>query len=109
MDPEIHPQPHTFQFDRFLQADGSSRKTDFYRGGKRLKYYNMPWGAGVSMCPGRFFAVNELKQFVFLMLSYFEFELVNPEEEIPPIDCSRWGFGTMQPTHDIQFKYRLRF
>ena len=27
----------------------------------------MPWGAGVSMCPGRFFAMNELKQFVFLM------------------------------------------
>ncbi|XP_072366289.1 5-beta-cholestane-3-alpha,7-alpha-diol 12-alpha-hydroxylase-like [Scyliorhinus torazame] len=109
MDPEIHPQPHTFQFDRFLQADGSSRKTDFYKGGKRLKYYNMPWGAGVSMCPGRFFAVNELKQFVFLMLSYFEFELVNPEEEIPPIDCSRWALGTIHPTRDIQFKYRLRF
>ncbi|XP_078087554.1 5-beta-cholestane-3-alpha,7-alpha-diol 12-alpha-hydroxylase-like [Mustelus asterias] len=109
MDPEIHPEPHTFRFDRFLQADGSSRKTEFYKGGKKLKYYNMPWGAGVSMCPGRFFAVNELKQFVFLMLSYFEFELVNPQEEIPPIDCSRWGFGIMQPTHDVQFRYRLRF
>ncbi|XP_041040027.1 5-beta-cholestane-3-alpha,7-alpha-diol 12-alpha-hydroxylase [Carcharodon carcharias] len=111
MDPEIHPQPHTFRYDRFLRpgGDGASvRKTDFYKGGKRLKYYNMPWGAGVSMCPGRFFAVNELKQFVFLMISYFDFELLNPEEGVPPVDCSRWGFGTMQPTRSVRFRYRMR-
>ncbi|MBN3280585.1 CP8B1 hydroxylase, partial [Polyodon spathula] len=69
----------------------------------------MPWGAGVTMCPGRFFATNELKQFVFLMLTYFEFELENPDEEIPSIDVTRWGFGSMQPVRDVQFKYRLRF
>ncbi|XP_078392846.1 7-alpha-hydroxycholest-4-en-3-one 12-alpha-hydroxylase [Cetorhinus maximus] len=113
-DPEVHPEPHTFRYDRFLQpgggdGDGPVRKTDFYKDGKRLKYYNMPWGAGVSMCPGRFFAVNELKQFVFLMISYFDFELLNPEEGVPPIDCSRWGFGSMQPTRDVRFRYRLRF
>ncbi|XP_043918571.1 7-alpha-hydroxycholest-4-en-3-one 12-alpha-hydroxylase-like [Protopterus annectens] len=108
MDPEVHPEPHIFKYDRFLNSDGT-KKIEFYKNGKRLKYYNMPWGAGVSMCPGRFFAVNELKQFVFLMLTYFEFELVNPNEEIPPIDSNRWGFGSMQPTHDIMFKYRLRY
>ncbi|XP_062337920.1 5-beta-cholestane-3-alpha,7-alpha-diol 12-alpha-hydroxylase-like [Osmerus eperlanus] len=108
MDPEVHPDPHTFKYDRFLTSDGS-KKTDFYKGGKKLKFYNMPWGAGVSICPGRFFATNELKQFVFLMLIYFEFELKNPDEEIPKIDTKRWGFGSMQPTKDIQFKYRLRF
>ncbi|XP_067852453.1 7-alpha-hydroxycholest-4-en-3-one 12-alpha-hydroxylase-like [Heptranchias perlo] len=108
MNPEVHPQPDTFRYNRFLNPDGT-RKTYFYKGGQKVKYYNMPWGAGVSMCPGRFFAVNELKQFVFLMLSYFEFDLVNPDEEIPPINSSRWGFGTMQPTHDVQFKYHLRF
>uniref|UniRef100_A0A3Q2T6K0 Cytochrome P450 family 8 subfamily B member 1, tandem duplicate 3 n=1 Tax=Fundulus heteroclitus TaxID=8078 RepID=A0A3Q2T6K0_FUNHE len=63
----------------------------------------------VSMCPGRFFATNELKQFVFLMLVYFEFELKNPNEEIPEIDFRRWGFGSMQPIRDVQFRYRLRF
>uniref|UniRef100_UPI00398E3EB1 5-beta-cholestane-3-alpha,7-alpha-diol 12-alpha-hydroxylase-like n=1 Tax=Pristiophorus japonicus TaxID=55135 RepID=UPI00398E3EB1 len=108
MNPQVHPEPHTFRHDRFLGPDGS-RKSDFYKDGQRLKYYNMPWGAGVSMCPGRFFATNELKQFVFLMLTYFDLELLHPEEEMPPINSSRWGFGTMQPTHDIQFKYRLRF
>ncbi|XP_018929502.1 5-beta-cholestane-3-alpha,7-alpha-diol 12-alpha-hydroxylase-like [Cyprinus carpio] len=108
VDPEVYPDPYTFKYDRFLTPDGN-KKTDFYKGGKKLKYYNMPWGAGTTMCPGRFFATNELKQFVFLMLSYFDFELKNPNEEIPGIDIRRWGFGSMQPTKDVQFRYRLRF
>ncbi|XP_071217627.1 5-beta-cholestane-3-alpha,7-alpha-diol 12-alpha-hydroxylase-like [Salvelinus alpinus] len=108
IDPEVHPDPLTFKYDRFLTPEGG-KKTDFYKGGKKLKYYNMPWGAGITMCPGRFFATNELKQFVFLMLTYFDFELKNPEEKIPDIDIKRWGFGSMQPTKDIQFRYRLRF
>ncbi|KAI4905346.1 hypothetical protein NFI96_004630 [Prochilodus magdalenae] len=108
MDPEVHPDPHTYKYDRFLTPEGA-KKTEFYKGGKKLKYYTMPWGAGATMCPGRFFATNELKQFVFLMLTYFDFELINPDEKIPDIDTRRWGFGTMQPTKDVQFRYRLRF
>lgn len=108
IDPEIHPDPLSFKYDRFLNPDGS-KKTDFYKRGKKLKYYTMPWGAGVSMCPGRFFATNELKQFVFLMILYFDFELTNPNEDLPEIDVRRWGFGTMQPTRDVDFRYRLRF
>uniref|UniRef100_A0A3Q4BB44 Uncharacterized protein n=1 Tax=Mola mola TaxID=94237 RepID=A0A3Q4BB44_MOLML len=107
IDPEIHPDPHSFKYDRFLNPD-RTKKTDFYKAGNKVKYYTMPWGAGVSMCPGRFFATNELKQFVFLMLVYFEFELKNPDENIPGIDFRRWGFGTMQPDRDVQFRYRLR-
>ena len=108
MDPEVHPDPTTFKYDRFLTSNGE-RLTDFYKKGKKVKYYTMPWGAGVSMCPGRFFATNELKQFIFLLLSYFDFELKNPEVKIPDIDVRRWGFGSMQPTQDIPFKYRLKF
>ncbi|XP_058503083.1 5-beta-cholestane-3-alpha,7-alpha-diol 12-alpha-hydroxylase-like [Solea solea] len=107
MDPEIHPDPCSFKYDRFLNPDGS-KKTHFYKQGKKVKYYNMPWGAGVSMCPGRFFASNEMKQFVFLMLIYFECELKNPDEKIPEIDDGRWGFGSMQPVRDVPFRYRLR-
>ncbi|KAM3869633.1 7-alpha-hydroxycholest-4-en-3-one 12-alpha-hydroxylase-like [Diretmus argenteus] len=107
IDPEVHPDPLSFKYDRFLNA-GVGKKS-FYKAGKKLQYFNMPWGAGVSMCPGRFFATNELKQFVFLMLIYFDFELTNPDEKIPDIDVNRWGFGSMQPTRDIQFRYRLRF
>ncbi|KAM6089000.1 7-alpha-hydroxycholest-4-en-3-one 12-alpha-hydroxylase [Chlamydotis macqueenii] len=107
MNPEIHPEPHEFKYDRFVNPDGT--KKDFYKNGKRLKYFSMPWGAGVSICPGRFFAAAEIKLFVFLMLSYYDLELVNREEEVPEIDVSRWGFGTMQPVHDVLFRYQLRF
>ncbi|XP_070775189.1 5-beta-cholestane-3-alpha,7-alpha-diol 12-alpha-hydroxylase-like [Enoplosus armatus] len=108
IDPEIHPDPHSFKYNRFLNPDGT-KKTDFYKAGKKVKFYNMPWGAGVSMCPGRFFATNELKQFAFLMLVYFEIELKNPDEKRPEFDFTRWGFGTMQPKRDVQFRYRVRY
>ncbi|NXF77483.1 CP8B1 hydroxylase, partial [Sclerurus mexicanus] len=107
MNPEIHNEPHRFKYDRFVNPDGT--KKDFYKNGKKLKYVNMPWGAGVSICPGRFFASAEMKLFVFLMLSHYDLELASEEEEIPPIDISRWGFGTMQPVRDVRFRYRPRF
>ncbi|XP_053294402.1 7-alpha-hydroxycholest-4-en-3-one 12-alpha-hydroxylase-like [Pleuronectes platessa] len=107
-DPEIHPDPHSFKYDRFLNPDGS-KKRDFYKNGQKVKFYSMPWGSGVSMCPGRFFASSEVRQFVFLVLAYFEIELKNPEEKIPEIDFSRWGFGAMQPNREVQFRYRPTF
>ncbi|XP_028933132.1 7-alpha-hydroxycholest-4-en-3-one 12-alpha-hydroxylase [Ornithorhynchus anatinus] len=108
LDPEIHPEPHAFKYDRFLNAEGS-RKVDFFKHGKRVKYYSMPWGAGVSICPGRYFATNEVKLFIFLMVAHFDLELEDPDTEIPHFDKSRWGFGIMQPSADVPFRYRPRF
>ncbi|XP_062978763.1 7-alpha-hydroxycholest-4-en-3-one 12-alpha-hydroxylase-like isoform X1 [Elgaria multicarinata webbii] len=105
-DPEIHPDPHTFKYDRFVTPGGI--KKEFYKNGKKLKYYSMPFGGGTGLCPGRFFAVNEMKMFVLLMLAYFDMELVNAEEEMPTTDVRRHGFGNTKPSHDVQFKYRLR-
>lgn len=105
-DPEVYPEPLTFRYDRFLNSDGLVK--NFYKSGKKLKYHNVPFGIGPSKCPGRFFAVTEIKMFVFLMLACFDLELVNGEEEIPPTDKSQFGFGTILPVHDIQFRYRLR-
>lgn len=107
MDPDIHPEPTAFKYDRFLNPDGT-RKMDFYKSGKKIPHYNMPWGSGVSMCPGRFFALSEMKIFVLLMVMYFDFELVDPDMPVPPIDPRRWGFGTSQPSHEVRFRYRLK-
>lgn len=107
MDPDIHPEPTAFKYDRFLNPDGT-RKVDFYKSGKKIPHYNMPWGSGVSMCPGRFFALSEMKIFVLLMVMYFDFELVDPDMPVPPIDPRRWGFGTSQPSHEVRFRYRLK-
>jgi sterol 12-alpha-hydroxylase len=107
MDPEIHPEPTTFKYDRFLNSNGS-RKVDFYKAGKKIHHYIMPWGSGVSICPGRFFALSEIKLFVLLMVTYFDLVLVDPDIPVPPCDPDRWGFGISQPSYEVCFRYRLK-
>ena len=50
-----------FKYDRFLNKDGSDKK-DFYKGGEKLKYYSMPWGAGTNGCVGKQFAIDTIRQ-----------------------------------------------
>ncbi|KAL2803989.1 7-alpha-hydroxycholest-4-en-3-one 12-alpha-hydroxylase [Daubentonia madagascariensis] len=107
MDPDIHPEPTAFKYNRFLNPNGT-RKVDFHKAGKKIHHYTMPWGSGVSICPGRFLALSEIKLFVLLMVTYFDIELVDPDTPMPPVDPQRWGFGTIQPTHDVRFRYRLQ-
>ncbi|XP_030686111.1 7-alpha-hydroxycholest-4-en-3-one 12-alpha-hydroxylase [Globicephala melas] len=107
MDPDIHSEPTTFKYDRFLTPSGS-RKVDFYKAGKKIHHYTMPWGSGVSICPGRFLALSEMKLFVLLVVTHFDLELVDPDTPVPPVDPQRWGFGTTQPSHEVRFRYRLR-
>ncbi|KAI3369999.1 hypothetical protein L3Q82_024804, partial [Scortum barcoo] len=107
MDPEIHQDPQTFKYDRFLNNDMTARDK-FYKDGKRLKYHTMPWGAGRNMCVGKGFAVKAIKQFVFLLLSHLDLEMCDPEAQLPPVNPSRYGFGMLQPDGDLQVRYRLK-
>lgn len=106
-DPEIYTDPEVFKYNRFLNPDGSEKK-DFYKDGKRLKNHSMPWGAGHNQCLGRAYAINSIKQFVFLVLAHFDLELIDPDVEIPEFDLSRYGFGLMQPERDVPIRYRIR-
>ncbi|KAM3839801.1 prostacyclin synthase [Vipera latastei] len=107
MDPEIYEEPEKFIYDRFLNSDGTEKK-DFYKGGKRLKYYNMPWGAGVNACIGKFFAVNSIKLCVFHLLNCFDLELIDSAKKIPSFDKERYGFGMLQPETDVRIRYKLK-
>ncbi|XP_027630926.1 prostacyclin synthase [Tupaia chinensis] len=106
-DPEIYTDPEVFKYNRFLNPDGSEKK-DFYKDGKRLKNYNMPWGAGHNQCLGRSYAVNSIKQFVLLVLTHLDLELVRADMAVPDSDLSRYGFGLVQPEHDVSIRYRVR-
>ncbi|CAG11640.1 unnamed protein product, partial [Tetraodon nigroviridis] len=106
-DPEIYEDPYEYKFDRFLDEKGQE-KTTFTRKGRKLRYFYMPFGSGVTKCPGRFFAVYEMKQFLSLVLSYFDMELLDPAIQVPPLDQSRAGLGILQPTYDVDFRYKLR-
>ncbi|XP_042522245.1 cholesterol 7-alpha-monooxygenase isoform X2 [Dipodomys spectabilis] len=107
LDPEIYPDPLTFKYDRYLD-ENRKPKTTFYSNGVKLKYYYMPFGSGAMICPGRLFAVQEIKQFLILMLSYFELELVESHYKCPLLDQSRAGLGILPPLNDVQFKYKLK-
>ncbi|KAG5838303.1 hypothetical protein ANANG_G00222340 [Anguilla anguilla] len=107
MDPEIHREPEKFKYDRFLNADGTE-KTDFFKNGRRLKYYTMPWGAGSNTCVGRHFAVSGIKEFIFMVLTCLDLELCDPDCRMPPVNPSRYGFGMLQPDGDLEILYRMK-
>ncbi|KAK7916704.1 hypothetical protein WMY93_012465 [Mugilogobius chulae] len=107
MDPEIYSEPQKFKHDRFLNQDGSV-KMDFYKRGRRLKYYTMPWGAGTNGCVGKQLAINTIRQFVYMVLTKCELELCDPSAQLPEVNTSRYGFGVLQPQEDLLFRYRLK-
>ncbi|CAJ1050986.1 prostacyclin synthase-like [Xyrichtys novacula] len=107
MDPEIHHEPQIFKYDRFLNADGSVKK-DFYKAGRRLKYYTMPWGAGANGCVGKRFAINTIRQFVYMLLTNYDLELCDPNAQMPEVNASRYGFGMLQPERDLPVRYKPR-
>ncbi|XP_037132549.1 cytochrome P450 7B1 isoform X1 [Syngnathus acus] len=101
MDAGIYEQPQAFRFDRF------AHQTEFFKDGQKLRHYLMPFGSGASICPGRFFAVNEIKQVVCLLLLYFDLRLEAGQPDPRP-DGSRAGLGIPRPDQDVRFQYRLR-
>ena len=104
LDPEIFPDPDAFRFDRFV--DDRGRAAWFSKGGRHLTMPFLPFGGGVSMCPGRFFARNEIKVLVATLMSWLDTELV--DRELPPLDFSRIGLGTLPPTKDVVVRVRAR-
>ncbi|KTG41280.1 hypothetical protein cypCar_00041913 [Cyprinus carpio] len=107
MDPQIHQQPEMFQFDRFLNADGTEKK-DFFKDGVRVKCPSVPWGTKDNLCPGRQFAISAIKELVSTILTRFDLELCDKNAKLPLVDPSRYGFGILQPAGDLEIRYRIR-
>ncbi|TTH23514.1 Nucleolar GTP-binding protein 1 [Bagarius yarrelli] len=87
LDPDIYPNPQQYQFDRFVE--NGMVKTNFFKANQKIRYYHMPFGSGATMCPGRFFAINELKQFLCITLMMCDMELVAVRQHLsrlPTID-----------------------
>lgn len=94
-----------YQFDRFVE--NGKLKTEFYKGGQKIRYYHMPFGSGATMCPGRFFAINELKQFLCITLLMYDMQLPAGQQQAT-IDKSRSGLGIIPPANRIYFRYRVK-
>uniref|UniRef100_A0AAY4CN81 Prostacyclin synthase n=1 Tax=Denticeps clupeoides TaxID=299321 RepID=A0AAY4CN81_9TELE len=107
MDPEIYQEPEKFKYNRFLNSDGTPKR-EFYKGGQRLKYYTMPWGAGANGCVGKPFAINAIRQLVFLVVSRLDVEPCDPASGVPAMDPGRYGFGMVQPVGDLPIRYKVK-
>ncbi|XP_075405745.1 cytochrome P450 7B1 [Tenrec ecaudatus] len=103
-DPEVFEAPEEFRYDRFVQ-DGR-KKTAFFKRGKKLNYYIMPFGSGASKCPGRFFAVSEVKLLLFALVTCFDLEMIDDK----PVEqsYSRILFGISYPSSDVLFRYKVK-
>ena len=103
LDPEIYADPYTFRYDRFITVDGPKH---FTKGGQRVQFPLLPFGAGASTCPGRFFARNEFKIVVATLLSSFDVELSSTA--MPDLNFRRVGLGVPPPSKDLPFRLRRR-
>ena len=113
-DPEIYDNPNHYQFDRFVPRPhhAASSTPKFFKRGHELKYPLLPFGGGVSHCPGRLFAFNEIRLLVLLVLNHLRVRLLpSPADEpggparMPPTDPARVGLGILSPIAPLRFAY----
>eukprot|EP00470_Lotharella_oceanica_P016020 CAMPEP_0170187192 /NCGR_PEP_ID=MMETSP0040_2-20121228/41143_1 /TAXON_ID=641309 /ORGANISM="Lotharella oceanica, Strain CCMP622" /LENGTH=506 /DNA_ID=CAMNT_0010434177 /DNA_START=39 /DNA_END=1560 /DNA_ORIENTATION=- len=100
--PNIHPKPEEFVWDRFLEdgkADEPKLKSTFNNNDTKLSrnLAFIPFGGGVSMCPGRFFAATEIKLLLSVLLGGYNLEI---HEKPPQVSQSRAGAGILHPSLD---------
>lgn len=67
----------------------------------------VPYGGGQHLCPGRFFAKNEMMAAFALISSAYEIELLNPELKLEP-DMAFFPIGMLPPKGKIPVRMRRR-
>uniref|UniRef100_A0A8D2D5Q6 25/26-hydroxycholesterol 7alpha-hydroxylase n=1 Tax=Sciurus vulgaris TaxID=55149 RepID=A0A8D2D5Q6_SCIVU len=103
-DPEIFEAPEEFRFDRFIE-DGK-KKTIFSKGGKNQKFSFMPFGLGITKCPGRYVAVVEIKLLLLIFVTYFDLEII--DKKPVGLDYNRLWIGIQHPESDVLFRYKAK-
>jgi cytochrome P450 len=103
-DPEVFPDPDRYVFDRFVERDGKALRME--KGGVPLKHGYLPFGGGVSVCPGRHFARQEVELMIELLLGRCEIEVV--EDRLPGFGASRVGLGVLAPDGPYRVRVRMR-
>lgn len=68
----------------------------------------LAFGAGVTYCPGRKFARNELKILLVYFLHRLDVQLVDKDCPIPCVNASRAGIGIFPPANDVDVTVSLR-
>ena len=70
-DPNLFgPNPYEYQYDRFVKKANQPKAPSV-----------MLFGCGIHMCPGRFWAINEIKMLVALIIRHMDIEFINMTEQ----------------------------
>ena len=126
----VYPNPEVYQPDRFLKKkltdtggepkEGQPVKYDrgpeFHLRGKPLRQFLVPFGGGVSRCPGNLFARNDVKVMVAVILGTCDMRLVGASEgptgvsasDFPGFKPGRAGLGIYPPAKNVAFEIRQR-
>ncbi|RYH21286.1 cytochrome P450 [archaeon] len=68
----------------------------------------LAFGAGITYCPGRKFARNELKLLVVYLLHRLNLKLADPQCDTPGLNATRAGIGIFPPVQDVNVDITLR-
>ena len=98
-DGRVFADPERYHFDRFLSPEPLTLE------GQKVPHALMPFGGGVSLCPGRHWAKNEILAFVAMIVQHLQWELEG-SQQLPERDKKRLGvFGAKTP---LRLRYRYR-
>ncbi|EPS40688.1 hypothetical protein H072_5436 [Dactylellina haptotyla CBS 200.50] len=92
-----------FNPDRWLPFPGESASA----AGKRIRDYQSkvrPFGGGVSICPGRHFAGQEILATVAVFVTAFEWEMEG--KKAPEVNRDYFGAGGLPPKSDVRLKVK---
>ena len=104
-DPNLFgPNPYEYQYDRFVRKPDQPKAPSI-----------MYFGCGTHMCPGRYWAINEIKILVALIIQHMDVEFVNMTEQDKeayrkrqPYDYSKLVFSS-GPRKDSKHKFDIRY
>lgn len=118
MDPAIWGEDYgRFVADRFIRAEDKGGKfgdrgdksrvevdeKDVERRRQVKERMMRPFGGGVSLCPGRFFANYEIWSFVACLIWQYDISM-KEGEKVPTVNLKTPNLGVMIPTHDVKIR-----
>jgi len=91
-----------FVYNRFMNG------AKFYKAGAELKHPTMAFG---SLCPGRRYALVQLKWFLLTILTRFQLRYASTSSStstLPQYDDHYHGHEVLPPVADVDVEYRLK-
>ncbi|KAH6912145.1 cytochrome P450 [Coprinopsis sp. MPI-PUGE-AT-0042] len=106
LDPDVYPDANTFKGFRFSDIrDGGDGAESLKHQMVHLEPNFLFFGYGRAACPGRFFAVNEVKAMLAYLLMNYDFRLADGAKDTP---SPHWNGGGRSPNAFAKMEFRKR-